>query len=751
MTGQRKTDKSLRDKDDAPDTLLARASRFSSLTVILLLAAVLSSIFTFYKMTDGSNVGENAAEVLPLVIINLVLLLGLVAIVLWKILRLRLARKRGSQGSRMQVRIVRMFSLVSVAPTIVVAIFSAVVFNQVMQTWFDDKVRVALDESVLVARDFIAEKKANIRADILSMSIDLNKQAATLNRNPKQFSKVVWYQSITRDLTEAVVFKYNRQLQESKILGEGAFSFSILFEFDRLPSDVFERADNGELVVLQNNKDDRVRALIKLAGYTNTYLLVGRAIDPDIMARMERTKKSVEEYRLLYENIYDLQLQFAIVFVLVAVMLLLAAIWVGMIFAGEIVRPIGTLLEATERVKEGNFDVVVEHGAETDEIATLGHAFNDMMDQLKVQRQGLIDGNKEMDARRRMIEAVFSGVTAGVIALNSKREVTLINRSAEILIGLEPDEIKNQPIGELLPQVAVLMDGGVPSLDGVIQDEIKLIRHKRRYSLLVRVITEKFIGEVEGYIITLDDVTELQTAQRTAAWADVARRIAHEIKNPLTPISLSADRIRTKYGKQITEDKETFDRYINTISRHIDNIGKIVEEFSNFARMPSSVLMKVDLIKIIQDAVFSEKTVNSDIEYRIFFSQKQAFINGDASLLTQVFTNLLKNAKEAIEYETDNEIKIITLSVEVDDFVSITIEDNGSGFPTEIIDTITEPYVTTREKGTGLGLAVVKKVIGDHDGVFFVSNAEDSQGNTTGAQANIVLPIYSDKSDGSAH
>jgi len=724
--------------------LSKRIMRFGTLTIFLIITVIISSVFTFYRISESTNpLGASPQEVLPMILINLTLLLLLVSIISWRISKLWIARRAGSVGSRLQIRIIVMFSLVSIVPTIIVAVFSAVFFNQGIQTWFDKKVNTALNESVEVSRDFIREKKDNIRADILAMAIDLNKQANYLSKNQKRLNQVLWYQTVARGLSEVVVFQHNKLLQNNKVLGKGAFSFSILFELDGLPGDVFKSADKGEVVVLENNYDDRVRSLIRLSRFKDTYLLVGRIIDPKTMNRIKLAQDSYKEYQVLHSNISKLQIQFALVFVLVAIMLLLVAIWVGMIFAGEISNPIGKLLDATDKVKKGDLDTVInENGPKHDEIAILARAFNRMTKQLKLQRDELVDGHKEMDSRRRMIEAVFSGVSVGVIALNNKREITIFNRVSLNLLGKEEDEIRNIHIKNIIPQAEELINNGSKFVDGVIQDEIQITRNERKFSCLIRIVPEEFIDKIEGYIVTLDDVTELKNAQRTAAWSDVARRIAHEIKNPLTPIHLSAERLKRKYLKEIKSDPETFEKYINTISKHVDNIGKIVEEFSNFARMPTPKLKKMDIFSLINDSIFSEQVVNSDINYVMNCDKEDIFINGDAGLLTQVFTNLLKNSKESLQNKADlsGELnKKIEITINVTDYVNIEIADNGTGFPTDLIDNVTEPYVTTRERGTGLGLAVAKKIIIEHDGSFDVSNIGDEE--IKGAKIDMIFPL----------
>lgn len=711
-----------------------------NIVVFLIIAGTASGIITYITIAHKSDelFGPDPIEVLKWVALDLVLLLILASVVSWKITSLWFAKWRGSVGSRLQSRIIVMFSMVSIIPTIIVVIFSILFFNYGIQTWFDKRVSTALEESTSVAEGYLKEHKENIRADVLAMANDINSQAMFLINNPARFKQFVTTQAALRSLTEAIVF------QRSDILAKTDLSFSLMFEMESLPHDIMQRASDGEVVVLKSDTDDRVRALIKLNNFLDSYLLVGRFVDSKVMGYIETTQGSVNEYNRLKSNISSLQIQFSFVFIAVAILLLLATLWVGMIFAGELVEPVKTLITATERVKAGDLSTRIDEGPRNDEIGTLGRAFNRMTNQLQKHRGELVEVNKQIDERRRFIEAVLSGVSAGVIALDRKKNISLFNKGAVNLLSAKAQDFNNKSLSDVFPEASKLMEKAEKSPDLIIQEEVSILRNKRKTTFLVRIVTEEFSDEIEGYVVTFDDITDLLAAQRNAAWSDVARRIAHEIKNPLTPIHLSAERLRQKYEKQIKTDQKSFNKYVDTIIRHVGTVGKIVEEFASFARMPSPVLKRVDICEIIRDAVFSGQVVNPSIKYEMKVPDNEFFINGDKNQIMQAMVNVLKNAAEGIETGSKKSKsikgKIKITAKKNNQYSTVEIQDNGSGFPGDLIDTITEPYVTTRENGTGLGLAIVKKVMVDHEGSIFVSNVVDSKGKIKGALVSLSFP-----------
>jgi len=543
---------------------------------------------------------------------------------------------------------------------------------------------------------------------------------------PKEFEQKLTIQAALRSLSEAIVFERNR------VLARTALSFSLVFE--RMPEEVFARADRGEVVILGEG-NDRIQAVVKLSQYPDLYLLVSRVVDPKVIQHMQSAKGTVKQFKKLEHDIAALRLQFSVAFIMLALLLLLSSIWAGMQLAMRLINPISQLISATDRVRAGDYSIKVPEGPMGDEIANLARTFNKMTGQLEKQRRDLMEANRLMDERRRFTEAVLSGVSAGVVALDAHGLVTLHNRTALTLLGLAEDAvIVNRALEEILPAMRVLLAQAEKKPEKGAAQDIVIDRGETRATLHVQITVERFMDVVEGFIVTFDDITDLMSAQRSAAWADVARRIAHEIKNPLTPITLSTERLKKKFAPEITSDKEGYLRYIDTISRHVKDIGRMVEEFVAFARMPTPTFKQENLSSLIKKTIFSEQTVHPEIVYEADIPEDVKLVC-DERQVGQVLLNVIKNAAEAFEQVVDQVNRRITVTMNVtDEFVNVCITDNGPGFPADKIDRLTEPYVTTRQKGTGLGLAIVKRSMEEHRGSITLSNVEGG-----GAQVNLAF------------
>ncbi len=707
-----------------------RPSKFFALT--LSVVAITSGIATWVALTGNVNeLGSTPNAILALIAINLVLLLALCVVIIRKVYGLWAALRKGSVGSRLHTRIVAIFSLVTILPTILISVFSAIFFHFGIKSWFDERVSIALEESVTVAEAYLEEHKETIRADAIAMSSDIRRELIVSAATPQLFNKILEGQAALRNLTEAIVFH-----PERGVIGRTELSFSLSFE--RLPQHVTDKAALGNIVIMAD-EDNKIRALIRLDDYHDLYLLIGRLIKPEVLNHTVIAQGAVNEYRRLQQNISTIQIQFSIVFVLVTLLLLLAAIWYGMYVATRLLVPVTRLIGAAERVRAGDFSVNVPEGSKKDEISTLSRTFNRMTTQLQKQREELVEANSRLDERRRFIETVFSGVSAGVLALDPNHRINLFNRSARQLLGVEADDLADAPIGHILPEITDLIEQVDEQPDQMAEKHIAIQAGERQLRLHVRVTAEQFDETIEGYIVTFDDITELVSAQRTAAWSDVARRIAHEIKNPLTPITLSVERLKRKYADKISdaEDQEQYRHYLDTISRHVGDIGSMVEEFVSFARMPAPVLKPENLYEVIEKIIFSERTTHPEIGYVFEPEAKELIVTCDEQKLGQVFTNLLKNAAESMESLKKGAKKQIHITVKpVKTKVTITIHDSGPGFPPDKIATLTEPYVTTRAKGTGLGLAIVRKTMEDHKGSLELSNHPDG-----GACVKLSLPL----------
>ncbi len=696
-----------------------RAGLGRKLAFCLAAAAVASGVATVATMTGVWSAGPaDPRTVLVLLQLDVVLLLMLGVVVARRLVAVWAERRRGLAGSGLHVRLVMMFSLVTVTPAILVAVFSGVFLNLGIESWFDQRVRTALDRSQAVASAYLYEHRQNIRADAFAMANDLNRDAPALMRDARRFSQVLSAQAALRSLPEALVVD-----SAGRVLARSELSLSL--EFELVPAHAMELADKGEIAVLTPGQEDRVRAVIKLDRFVDAYLLVGRFVDPRVLNHIESVEKATSEYKRLENSRKGIQITFVIIFAVVALLLLLAAVWTGLTLATQLARPISSLISAAERVRKGDLGVRVETPTSADELGTLSRAFNRMTGQLESQQRGLMDANRQLDERRRFMETVLTGVSAGVIGLDVNGRINLTNRSASELLATDLEQSIGKNLGEVVPEMAQLMNDVMERPDRMQQAEIKLVHQGQFHTLLVRMAAERLGGDIIGYVVTFDDVTELLSAQRMAAWADVARRIAHEIKNPLTPIQLSAERLKRKYLKEIKTDPETFSACTDTIVRQVEDMGRMVDEFSSFARMPQPTMKPENLVEICHQAVFLERNRHPQIDFTVELPGQAVPLRCDGRQVAQALTNLLKNAAESImdreaaggETLPRGHIWFVLNEETTDDGarIIIVIEDNGKGLPEEHRDRLTEPYVTARTRGTGLGLAIVKKIMEDHN------------------------------------
>lgn len=707
------------------------------LGLTLSVAAITSAVATWAVITGSKNpLGLESGMLSTLVYVNLALVLVLSVVIGQRVLGLWRAMRLGSVGSRLQTRIVIIFSLVTIIPTLVVSVFSAIFFHISIKTWFDERVQTAIEESVAVAESYLVEHKETIRADALAMAGDFKRDVTFLGGNSKVLSGALSGQAALRNLTEAIIF------DRSRVIARTALSFSL--EFERLPPQVMTRAEDGRVVIMTDD-DNKIRALIQLDPVSETYLMIGRIIDPKVLNHMVLAQGAVNQYRQLKKDISNIQIHFTLLFILVSLLMLLSAIWYGMYVAIRLVVPITRLIAAAEKVRAGDFTVQVPESNKQDEMEALGRTFNRMTQQLEKQRHDLVAANLQLDERRRFTEAVFAGVSAGVVALDIGHVVALNNRrAAEMLQDDAHQSMKGMPVVALLPDMAGLLKQAQAKPSALAEQHMIVKRGNKQLNLQVRVSVECKGDEIEGYIVTLDDITELVSAQRSAAWADVARRIAHEIKNPLTPITLSADRLRKKYLSQLAsdEDREAFLRYVDTISRHVKDIGQMVEEFVSFARMPTAQITQHDLSRTVKEAVFSAQTAKPKVRYKSELPEGPLPLSFDDRHIAQVLVNLMKNAAEGIEARLeaapDGPKGEVWVRIEQNKSrLKLIIEDNGIGFPLDKINHLTEPYVTTRAKGTGLGLAIVKKHMEEHKGSLILENRAEG-----GARVVLIFPQH---------
>ena len=624
------------------DILLGKAA-----TLVLAALAFAVALATFIILTRGSPVVPVPNLGVGLVLANLIAVLLLVVGLAGRLTRVWVERRRGSAGSRLHVRLVMLFGGVAVAPAIVVACFAVAFFHFGIQAWFNDPVRQAVFESLQVSRGYLEEHRNNLRSVALEMANDLTRAGQFLIADPSVFAEVLATQTTLRGLTEAVIYD---PLTKQVMAAAGLFAgIGVMLP----PDSVTTQAQNGDVVVLNGGDGTRVQAVARLDSTPPLMLMIGRPVDPSILDHMTRTEQAVAEYQRLDANRSWLQIAFAWIFAIVAVMVLLVAVLIGLLLANQIARPIGRLIHAAERVRGGDLGVRVTEAQTGDELAGLSRAFNRMTGQLSAQRGELMDAYSQIDERRRFTETVLSGVSAGVIGLDASGRIELPNRVADELLGIDLVSAIGRELADVVPEFRDLLHEAAASPERARTAEIQIGPPTRRRILLVRIGADLSAGRTDGFVVTFDDITELQSAQRKAAWADVARRIAHEIKNPLTPIQLAADRLKRRFAREITSDPETFTQCADTIIRHVGDIGRMVDEFSAFARMPQPMIKPEDVGRIAREVLVLQKTARPQIAWHTEIPERGPIAPCDRRLLGQALTNLLQNAADAVAMRDD--------------------------------------------------------------------------------------------------
>ncbi len=699
---------------------LKKRSWRTKLAVLLVIASVISCFLTYAAMTESYPIGDNPDLVIWLLNADLIFLILLVSLIARRIVSVWSGRKRGIAGSRLHIRFVYVFSILVAIPTIIMTIFSALFFHYGIQAWFSQRVQTAINESQAVAQSYLEEHKEVIRADTLAMANDLSRQAEYLLPNSENFAKALDTQTFFRNLSEAIVIDLN-----GRILSRSSLTFTLEYETPR--DYALAQAATGDVVLTMNDEKDRVRALVKLENFEDAFLYVGRMIDPQVLQHLKAAQLATEDYNNLQSQNSDMQITVTLLFIVVGLLLLLAAIWSGLLIARELVTPIGELIKASDRVRAGDLSSRLPDSVKRlEEFDYLANSFNRMTEQLQNQRNELIEANRQIDRRRHLTETVLAGVSSGVIGVNKDGNINLANHSAAHLLALTSDDMTGRNILEIFPELKDLLSSIAEKKKRSVQGEIPFLSEKSaKRSFLCRISVERLEDKDTGLIITFDDITELQAAQRKSAWSDVARRIAHEIKNPLTPIQLSAERLKRKYLKQIETDPDAFIQCTDTIIRHVTDIGRMVDEFSSFARMPEPIMKNENIKKCVEDSLFLLKQAHPKINFNFHAPEEAVTADIDARQIRQVITNLLQNAIDAIESESADGTIDITIGYCNYSHVFISVIDSGSGFPeNQDILKLTDPYVTHKPKGTGLGLAIVKKIMDDHNGEIILGEPE---------------------------
>jgi len=662
---------------------VSRVDLYPRLEIALGLIAVAVGCASYFALTDTFLTAANTPSGRTILLVaNLVPLMALLVLIGRRFVILRVNRRRGLAGARMHVRMVALFSAIAAIPTLLVVVFASLLFQFGTQFWFSDNARTVLENAEQVAHSYVAE----------------NRQ---------------------RNLTEASVFTLNGE--DYHIYASVGMTGTPLAQ-RILPTDI-ARARSGRASVLAT-ASDRVEAIVRIDPLLERYVYVSRSVDPAVLQSAQRAEGAMNEYDALLARSKSLQWQFNLALFVIALLILAAAILSALWLANRLVAPIGRLVRAAERVGAGDLAARVPVRNSPDEVGTLARTFNRMTRQLQAQTSALVSANEQLNARRQFTEAVLSSVSAGVISIDEDGHIRLVSHSAADLLEMSEDALGGMTIEEAVPEFSALLEETRAS--GQASGQVRIARGNDVQTLLVRM--GGVSGGSQGYVITFDDITQQLADQRRAAWADVARRIAHEIKNPLTPIQLSAERLQRRYGNKIEEGADTFRSLTETIVRQVGDLRQMVDEFSSFARMPKPVFRPESLLDIARQAIFLQEVAHSDFDYEMdVASELPAFIC-DRRQIAQALTNLLKNAAESVaarckDGDVQGSIRLTARLAEPETLV-VTVTDNGIGLPANQRDRLTEPYVTTRVKGTGLGLAIVKKIVEEHDGVLDLRDAE---------------------------
>ena len=691
--------------------------------------ALLSATATFLVLAGLTPIAPVHEVVVDLLLGNVVtglLLLGIIGREVWKVVQ---ARRRGRAGSRLHVQIVGLFAVIAAVPTVLVSVVASTTLDRGLDRFFSTRTRAMIEQSMIVANAYVSEHADAIRGDLLAMAYDLGRVKSIFDSDRDQFQKIVSAQAAGRNLSAAILLKSDGSTVDK---GGVTVDKKVVLPTPDLLAEVNETEPRVALIP----EDNHLAAVVKLRGYDDMYLYGARLLDPRVVAQLRATQESVGEFANLEARRLGIQIAFGLMFAIIALIVLLSSAWIGLDFANRLVAPIRRLIGAANVVSTGNLDIQVPVRRSEGDLARLGETFNKMTQELRTQHEDIVRARDLIDSRRRFTEAVLAGASAGVIGVNADGRISILNRSAERLMGRSEVEVLGLPLAQVAPELGEIFEAARSGNQRLVQRQLAVTRDGQERNYSVRVTSEQATEAEHGYVITIDDITELVLAQRSSAWADIARRIAHEIKNPLTPIQLSAERLRRKYGKTISDDPLVFEQCTETIVRQVDDIKRMVDEFSRFARMPKAVLADEDVADTVRQVVFLLRVAHADIDFDVELETEAMLARFDRRLISQALTNIIKNATEAIGAVPPAELgrgRITVRAHRDGKDVVIDVIDNGIGLPKENRARLLEPYVTTREKGTGLGLAIVGRILEEHGGRLELRDASEKIAGARGA------------------
>ena len=723
-------------------------SRAFWIGLVVMVLSLISGLATYLILTNLTPIVPTGEVVLIVVLVNVVMILAMVGVIGWQMWGLWQAWRNKVAGSRLHIRIVGLFSVMAALPAILLAIAATTSFARGLDAWFSSRPRQIIQNSVLVANAYLQEHGQTIRNDLVNMAKDLDNAPLSVRTDARRLQTFLSGQAGLRDLATANIINSNGQ-----IAIKGIDSDTI--PQSPPPDTALRQAQDGQVPILVSGETNRVSAVVKLNSHPGFLLHVARGVNPQVISYMRATQARLDEYEQIRRSRGPLTVLHGLMYSTTALTALLAAIWTGFWFAGRFVDPIGRIIGAAQEVSRGNLAIELPVIRGEGDLRRLSQTFNTMTTELRTQRDALVAANEQLLERRQFMEAVLGGVSAGVLGLDEEGRIDIANSSAERLLGLDLAKLLGRPIGEAVPEFGALLEAHAHDLKPRAQVETRLqIKDEER------IFSVRLTSQGEGpanqssrpSVLTFDDITELVSAQRTSAWGEVARRLAHEIKNPLTPIILSADRIRRKYGKVIVEDRETFDKLTATIERQAGDIKTMVDEFASFARIPKPVIETHDLREAVQDAVILFRESNTTVAFRMDVPDGPVMASFDRRLITQAINNLVKNAAEAVttQGETAGEGwqgRVIASLKVLSDRYDIEVQDNGPGLPKQHRSRLLEPYVTTKgNKGTGLGLSIVQKIVEQHGGALTLEDAPVAPGESPetahGALVRLTLPRH---------
>ena len=693
----------------------------SILLSLLICFFIYKSLYQFKLINDHENI------FIISLIISFLLIVIIFFILLKNIFFILNQIKLEKAGQELQKKILLIFSIIALTPTLFISFFSIFIFDAALSGWFNKKISTAISQSVEVANQYLDEHQSGMRGDILELVNLININSEIFSSDKNKFNNFLDKYTRQHNLSEAVIID-----SIGNVLAFSEFVFE--YTYTEIPPKFYDTANNGKILIVKEDDSNKMRAFIKLPQYIDAYLLITSFVDQRVLNAIKSTSIAVSDYQSIEIKQFDIKISFIVIFLLITIILLFTSLIIGLNIANRLFEPITSLIKGAEEVGGGNLDYKISDEVlskiNINEIKRLVQAFNLMISDLKSNRVDLEHANDQLDKRRKFSESVLSGVYSGVIGLDKNLKINLPNVTATNLLGITIGKDFGKPILDIVPEFTDVINSLLTSKKNVVEDKIYIVRDDKVLNLITRFVVQKSDDLILGYVLTFDDVTSLIAAQKMGAWSDIARRIAHEIKNPLTPIRLAAERLMNKLSSNRKIDKKTFEQSLNMITRQVDDIHHLVDEFSSFARMPSPKLKVININKVIVEYINPMMSSFEKVLIEVDDVIENALIMGDEKQIRQACGNLIKNSYENLN---SNDIKNARISIIFkieNNFAEIYVNDNGTGIEKSIISQIIEPYFTTKVGGSGLGLAITKKIIDDHNGSIFIRPLKGSKGTS---------------------